>query len=119
MSRSNVAAPGNVLPGQELPEGIDVQSARHSTRREQHLDLGAENEILTVVRVVERLDPDVVASQHDLPASAVEQRDREHAVQALREVDAHLLLQVNDDFGIAARREAMPLALELDLRSSR
>jgi hypothetical protein len=54
----------------------------------------------------------VIPGQHDAPLRAIEQRNREHSAQVLRKVDADLLPQMHDDFGVRRRPKAVSLRLE-------
>ena len=63
--------------------------------------------------VVERLDPEAVAREHEPPPARVPDRDGEHAAQALGEAVAVLLVEMEQHFGVAVRAEVMPGALEL------
>src|SRR5262249_1230720 len=63
--------------------------------------------------VVERFDPEAVAGEDEPPGPRVPQRDREHPAQAAREGRPLLLVEVDEDLGVALRAEAMTGALEL------
>src|SRR6185436_1924721 len=63
-------------------------------------------------RIEQRLLAETIARQHQLLAPVVPQRDREHAVELARKLITHLLVEVNDDLGVALRREAVPLLFE-------
>ena len=52
---------------------------------------------------VERLDPDAVAPEHEAARLRVPEREREHAVELPRDVDALLLVEVGDHLDVGAR----------------
>ena len=58
--------------------------------------------------VVERLDPEAVAREHELPRARVPDRDREHPAQPLPEARAPLLVAVREHFGVAAGAKDVP-----------
>ncbi len=49
---------------------------------EDRLQFGAEEQVLSVLRQVERLDAHAVSSQNEAPGRLAPQGDREHAAQA-------------------------------------
>ena len=63
--------------------------------------------------VEERLLADAVAGDRQLPAAGVPEREGEHAVEAADAVDAVLLVEVDDDLGVALGGEAMAAGDEL------
>ena len=67
--------------------------------------------------VVERLDPEAVAGQQQAPLALVPEREREHAPQPLDEGVAVLLVEVDQDLGVAVGRGSGGRALELPLSS--
>src|SRR5690606_1103943 len=60
----------------------------------------------------ERQDSRTVTHQQQALAISVPERERELAVQLLDEAIAELLVQMDDDLGIGARIEAVPLGFE-------
>ena len=89
---------------------------------EQRLDLAGEQQAagLRRTRVVQRLDAEVVAVQHELAAApilpgAAQVGDGEgpHAVEARGAGGAPLLVGVDDDLGVAVRAEGVAGGLEL------
>ena len=66
------------------------------------------------VAVVERLDPEAVAREHEPAAVGVPHRDREHPAQPLGEARAVLLVEVDEHLGVGVRgAEAVAGRLEL------
>ena len=89
---------------------------------EQRLDLAGEEQAagLRRARVVERLDAEVVAVQHELAAAPVlpgaaqvGDGERPHAVEARGAGGAPLLVGVDDDLAVAVRAEGVAGGLEL------
>ena len=79
----------------------------------QRVELGREGELAGDVAVVERLDPEAVAREHEAPFACVPHRDREHPAQPLPQLRTPLLVAVREHLGVAARVESMSRALEL------
>ena len=96
------------VEGEERLERVEVELARR-----QRVELGGERELAADVAVVERLDPEPVAREHEPSPRRVPDRDREHPAQPLREPEAPLLVGVDERLGVGARPEAVPRALEL------
>ncbi len=81
--------------------GIDL-AARQSAK------LGGESELVIDCAVVEGLDPEAIAGEHEPAPSPVPERDREHASQPLGEGVAVLLVQMQQHLGVALGAKAMP-----------
>ena len=96
-------------------ERLDVHR-RTQAIGEERLDLGAEEEAVRELRDVQRLDPQPIAGQDEPAPGGVPERDGEHAVERAHEVEALLLVEMNDDFRIRARVEAMTPGFELALQ---
>ena len=68
---------------------------------EQRLDLGGEDDVLTRLREVERLDADAVADEPQLAGLRVPQRQGEHAGQPAQEaVETPVRVAVHEHFGV-------------------
>ena len=65
------------------------------------------------LRVEQRLLAEPVAHEHEPLARAVPQRDREHPLEVLREVEAPLLVGVRDQRRVARAADLVALRLEL------
>ena len=63
--------------------------------------------------VIERLDAEPVAREHDAAGLALPDRESEHAVEALDAARAPFRIGFEDDFGVALREEAISLLHEL------
>ena len=88
--------PAECMPGQELANVLeDRERPRHDVEREERLEcvevdlpfrqrveLGRERQLALDVAVIERLDAEPVARQHESPLARVPHRDREHAAKA-------------------------------------
>ena len=125
--RRRAAAPRERVPGRELADlAVDRQRCRNHVEREERLqgvevdltawervELGCERKLARAVAVVERLDPERVAGEHDRPRAGVVDGDREHAAQALPQPRAPLLVPVHEHLGVAPRGEPVARALEL------
>ena len=69
---------------------------------EQRLDLRGKEQRLGCCHEVQRLDTDPVSRQQQLPATTVPEREGEHAAQVVDAVETEVLVQVQDDLGVAA-----------------
>jgi len=96
-------------------ERLDVHR-RTEAIGEERLDLRAEEEAVRKRRDVERLDPQPIAGQDEPAPAGIPQRDGEHAVERAHELEALLLVEMNDDFRVAARVEAMTPGFEAALQ---
>ena len=65
------------------------------------------------LRVEERLDPEPVAREEERALDGVPDREGEHADQLLGAALAHLLVEMDDDLGVALRPELMSLGDQL------
>src|SRR5678816_3406002 len=80
------------LAGQEMPERGPVQPPLDVGKRQERLQLGAEIEPSADLGVVERLDPEAVAGDQELPLLRIPQREGEHAPQLVDAVRPALLV---------------------------
>ena len=91
-----------------------VELARHRRVREHSLDLAREHQRRAVRPVVERLFADPVAAQEEPLAGRVPDREREHAVELLRQRDrVQVLREMGDHLGVAVAGEPVPGAQQL------
>ena len=97
----------DVLVGQELVEGLQIDLPRHVGSDEQGLDLGGEKQAARRAGVVERLLSRPVPGRHQRARSRVPKRQGEHAVEALDEGRAPLLVGVHRDLDVAGAREGV------------
>ncbi len=89
-----------------MEEALAVELALDAGNVQQRAQLGRERE--RRVAVVERLDPEPVAHEHQLALLAIEEREREHAVQLAQPLRAALLPQREHDLrvGVVGREDA-------------
>jgi hypothetical protein len=90
--------------GRDLPREIRVP--------EQRLDLRGEHQGPADFCIKERLLAEPVAGEHEPLPLRVPDREREHAIQRLGAPLPELLVKMDQDLGVAARLEAVPLRLE-------
>ena len=91
---------------------LAIDLPRHPVRH-QRLQLRTEHETVTERRVVERLDPQPVADEHERLPRLIPERDGEHSAQVLDEVRTVLLVEVNDDFRVGVGGESVPAGLQI------
>jgi hypothetical protein len=103
----------HVVEAQVTGQGVRVDPAGHDRAREQRVELRREGEALGTVRPVQRLLAEAVAPEVDLAGARVEDREGEHAPELVHAVDSLLLVQVQDDLGVAGRDEAVPARRQL------
>src|SRR5207245_10010899 len=71
---------------EEVIHRAPVESARDVGELEEGLELGRKEQSAPNLCVVERLDPDPVAGQEELPAALVPEREGEHAPEVIDEI---------------------------------
>src|ERR1051325_5397079 len=76
---------------------------------EDGLDLRSEDEQSVNNRVVERVDPKMIACQKESPVLAVVNDEGKLAVDLVKEVDAMLLVEMQQDFNIRIGPKAMTI----------
>jgi hypothetical protein len=91
---------------ENLVERDRVDFGRNPRHLEQRLYLRGEIERSVPLRVEERSHAHAVAGQHHAPLPLVPQREGEIAVEKRQAVFTHLVIEVQDDFGIAGCAEA-------------
>ncbi len=94
-------------------DGPGVDLAREAGLLQHRLQLGGEGERPVRDAVVEGLDPEAVAGEQQAPLPGVPERDREHAPQPLEEAVAVLLVEMDEDLGVAVGGEPVPEPLQL------
>ena len=100
--RSRDEAEGHVGVDRLVVElGLDDAARQHA------LQLRGEDDAVAGLGVVERLDAEPVARDHEAPLAPVPDRHPELAANALRERQADLLVEVRQDLGVAVAREAV------------
>ena len=96
------------VEGEERVERLEIEVAPR-----QRVELRRERELTADVPVVERLDAEAVAGEHEAAERRIPDRDREHAAQTLDEAEPPLLVRVDDRLGVGMRAEPVSGALEL------
>ena len=108
---------------QVLEDHLVVRCGRQLRVLQQGLDLAGEQQPAAVrrARVVERLDAEVVAAQHERAVALAQVGDGvgPHAVEARRTGRAPLLVGVHDDLGVAGGAEGVAGGDRARSRSSR
>ena len=93
------------------PDRIDARV--HVARRDERRQGGGEAQALAVLHVVERLDAEAVAGEHEPARVPLVDGEGEHAVEALRRVVPPGVPGLEDHFGVARGEEPVALGLEL------
>src|SRR5262249_12566198 len=93
--------------GGGVMEGVEVERAVKATR-EQPLELRGEHQPPAVYGEVQRLDAETVAPEHQPAGALVPQCEGEHAAQVADEVEAVLLVEVDQHLDVAPCPEEMP-----------
>jgi hypothetical protein len=89
-----------------------VEAAIEACHRDQRSGFRGEADAARVERVVERLDAERVAGQHQPAPPRVPQGEREHPAQALHEGRGRLLVEVEQDLAVAAGAQPMTAATQ-------
>ncbi len=96
-----------------MPEALRIETRVDAGHAQQRRDLGREREAAARERCpVERLLAGAIAREQQLAALRVEQRQREHAVEAREAALAVAREQSQHDLGVARSREAFARARE-------
>ena len=103
---------GRGSEGQVQRERILIQPRSERGMAKQGLDLRAKQERIGQRGKVQRLHADPIARQQQTSAAAVPEREGEHPAQVVDAVWAVLLVQVQDDLGVAARAKAVAAGFE-------
>ena len=91
ISRSRVCAPGTYSQERNWAREstFNLRAAR-ALKQGAALISGAKDQLISGQRVIERLDTNMVAHQHEPAPGAIEERNRKHAIETAREVDSLL-----------------------------
>jgi hypothetical protein len=93
---------------------VEVDRSREARLRDERLELRGPRQHAADVPPVQGLDPEAVATHDEPPARRVPQGEGEHAAQAPGEREPVLLVEMDEDLGVAVvGAEPMPLGLEL------
>jgi hypothetical protein len=93
-------------------ERVEIEPQRAPDGREQRGELGGEPEPVAVQRVEERLLAEAVAGEQETPALLVQDREGEHPVERVHQVRAKVLVQMDQDLGVAAAGEPVTAAAQ-------
>ena len=74
----------------------------------ERLDLGGKQQVRPAPGIIERLDAVAIADQSDVAALGIEDREGEHADEAIHAAFAPFHVGVQDHLGVGARAEAVP-----------
>jgi hypothetical protein len=94
--------PRDRVEREERVERVEVDLALR-----QRVELGRERELAVDVAVVERLDPEAVAREHELLLPRIPDRDGEHPAQPLEEAETPLFVAVHVHLGVALGAEGV------------
>ena len=94
-------------------ERFEVDLPRKARLADERLELGAEREASSRRAVVERLDPEAIAREHEPALAAVPESYGEHPAQPVDKAGTVLLVEVHEHLGVALRGKPMTLGLQL------
>jgi hypothetical protein len=97
------------LVGEIRGQRVGIELARDRRVDEHRLQLGGEDDLIGEQRVVERLDAQPVARQHQRLRWGVPHREPEHPLQVLEGVPPPHLPRVDDHLGVRAAAEHVAL----------
>ncbi len=95
----------HIAQAEEIPHRLGIDRGLGLQHRQDGLDLAGEHDAVGTRPVIERLDPGLVAGQHQFVVAGVVDRHREHAVQPGEGGGAQRVIEVEDHLGVAARPE--------------
>ena len=100
------------VPAQIMMQRRRIDCGIHIARRQQGRQRRSKAEPAGPLRVVQRLDAEPVARQHDASAVALPDCEREHPIKSLDATRSPFLIGFEDDFGVALREEPIAFAHE-------
>ena len=103
----------HILEAQVLRQRLAVQLLLETRVRQEGLDLAAPNQTAALMLVVQRLDAEDVARQHQLLFLGIPDGDGEHAAQALEHARAPSLVTMHDGLCVAVGLELVAHVLKL------
>ncbi len=95
------------MQGDEVAQCLLIYGAGNFRVFDQGLDLGSKADECIVLVIVERLDPEVIASENQTLLLFVPDAKSEHATEFADEVQPVLFVGVDDHLGVGIRLEAM------------
>ncbi len=90
-----------------------VHAPPYPGAHDQGLQLGAENQALRRLSVVERLDPQVISCQKERLPPRIPEGEGEHASQVADAIGPVLLVEVHECLGVRGGREAVAARQEI------
>ena len=103
----------HVLEAQVLRQRLAVQLLLETRVCQEGLDFAAPNQTAALMLVVQRLDAEDIARQHQLLFLGIPDGDGKHAAQALEHARAPCLIAMHDGLGVAVGLELIAHALKL------
>ena len=103
----------NIEKGEIGVERLGAPVTWHRRVDQQRLDLRPEHEAVVEQGIVQGLDAYAIAREDQPALPRVPDCEGEHPAQPIHEVDAPLLVPVDEHFGVAGRSEAVSVRLEL------
>ena len=102
----------NVLVGQILPQGDEIELEGNAREALKRLEYAREDDPLPVVAVDEGLLSDAVAREKEPPLARIPDREGEHPVEFSQRVDSILLVRLKENFDVGLRAEDAPALFE-------
>ncbi len=102
----------HIAEGEKLGQRFRVELSADVRQLQERLGLRGEGELPLGERVVKRFDAEGIARNDQPLGAAVPERQGKHALELLQERIALLLVEMDDDLGIAARGELVARLLE-------
>ena len=112
-SSKHVSGPGTYAYRRYAAIACESSALAYPRHFLERLGLGGERKPPPVGRVVERLHPEPVADEHEALPWCVPDRDREHPVEVVDEVQTMLLVEMEDRLAVPGGLEPVTRALEL------
>ena len=114
---------GDIAEAEIITAGLPIEGRAETGQGGDRLDLAREDELATRVRVEQRLHPEAIAREQEPAPARIVDREGEDAAQMLDQPLATLLVEMDEDLGVAAgteqvaaRREQRPQhAMVVDL----
>ncbi len=104
---------GHVAEGQVLLKCSEIQSARNISHLENGFHLRCEEQTPGLAADKQGFLSHAVAPQHQPLTFCIPEPKGEHPPEPLNEIEAFFFVEVNDDFRIGARTEAMAFGFHL------
>src|SRR5438094_1780086 len=118
MPRQELADPGddghvswNAQVAEVLHERARTQIPADLRLRQERLELGREQKPPGSFRVIERLDSHAISGERQRPLPAIPDGEREHSPEEPDAIRSPLLVEVDDDLGVARGAERVSLRL--------